>query len=428
MARVDYTIIGKTVDGSYNPISEASIVSSVGDSTISEPNGDFSLIGSRDEGEIFSIMISSPDFGTKNVIPFDLNGNIKNDGNIGPQILESNVLNLEDAIRTEIITPDFQVRALQLSKMDFEMAKQQAINKVVTQIKIVLIPQVLTLIAAFGISKAKDALGKKFGDMNATCPANLDELNALIKRKNKLTKSLNNIFNFLTTLKVGVEFIDKTISVSQITVEVLNNLYLAFPVAGFGAPDVSKPIKEIIDKIREKLQQYKLISSTTLLVLTILIQILQQVLNYLSLLDSVIQGCAIEGQLPQEQLTEELFNITKEQEEQGQSIDRTVNGFTLSVIPSESTTNYSLKRRQAIAKNPSGIIMLRGEESFSSDDQILINELAFYIKQNNLSIDGIASSVTPQTTQGNQTTSVTSTPVSSGTGGSIGGGGGGGGY
>jgi len=176
MARVDYTIIGKTVDSSYNPISEASIVSSVGDSTISEPNGDFSLIGSRDEGEVFSIMISSPDFGTKNVIPFGLNGNIKNDGNIGPQILESNVLNLEDAIRTEIITPDFQVRALQLSKMDFEMAKQQAINKVVTQIKIVLIPQVLTLIAAFGISKAKDALGKKFGDMNATCPANLDEL------------------------------------------------------------------------------------------------------------------------------------------------------------------------------------------------------------------------------------------------------------
>jgi hypothetical protein len=308
------------------------------------------------------------------------------------------------------------------------MAKQQAINKLITQIKTVLVPQILTLIAAFGISKAKDALGKKFGDMNVTCPANLDELNALIKRKNKLTKSLNNIFNFLTTLKVGVEFIDKTISVSQITVEVLNNLYLAFPVAGFGAPDVSKPIKEIIDKIREKLQQYKLISSTTLLVLTILIQILQQVLNYLSLLDSVIQGCAIEGQLPQEQLTEELLNITKEQEEQGQSIDRTVNGFTLSVIPSESTTNYSIKRRQAIAKNPSGIIMLRGEESFSSDDQILINELAFYIQQNNLSIDGIASSVTPQTTQANQTTSVTSTPVSTGTGGSTGGGGGGGGY
>ena len=425
---IPYRIIGKIVDNSNNPLSGATIISSKGDTTTSEVNGDFELNGLREETETFSIIISNPGFGEKTVIPFNLGGDVRNNGNVGIIILEPNIFDLEDSIRQEIITPDAQVKTLELSKTDFEMAKQQAINKLITQIKTVLVPQILTLIAAFGISKAKDALGKKFGDMNATCPANLDELNALIKRKNKLTKSLNNIFNFLTTLKVGVEFIDKTISVSQITVEVLNNLYLAFPVAGFGAPDVSKPIKEIIDKIREKLQQYKLISSTTLLVLTILIQILQQVLNYLSLLDSVIQGCAIEGQLPQEQLTEELFNITKEQEEQGQSIDRTVNGFTLSVIPSESTTNYSLKRRQAIAKNPSGIIMLRGEESFSSDDQILINELAFYIKQNNLSIDGIASSVTPQTTQGNQTTSVTSTPVSSGTGGSIGGGGGGGGY
>ena len=427
MARVDYTIIGKTVDSSYNPISEASIVSSVGDSTISEPNGDFSLIGSRDEGEVFSIMISSPDFGTKNVIPFGLNGNIKNDGNIGPQILESNVLNLEDAIRTEIITPDLQVRALQLSKMDFEMAKQQAINKIVTQIKIVLIPQVLTLIAAFGISKAKDALGKKFGDMNATCPANLDELNALIERKNKLTRALNNIFNFLTTVKVGVEILDKTISVAQIAVEVIEKLYLAFPVAGFGAPDASKPIKEIIDQIRERLQKYKLISSTTLLVLTILIQILQQILNYLSLLDSVVQGCAIEGQLSQEQLTEELLKATESATEDNQPVLSVINGFNLSVIPSESITNLSLKRRQAIARNPSGVIMLRGEESFSSNDQILIDELAFYIKQNNLTVSGIPSSG-PQQTPSSTPISTTSTSVSTGTGGSISGGGGGGGY
>ena len=111
------------------------------------------------------------------------------------------------------------------------------------------------------------------------------------------------IFNFLTTVKVGVEILDKTISVAQIAVEVIEKLYLAFPVAGFGAPDASKPIKEIIDQIRERLQKYKLISSTTLLVLTILIQILQQILNYLSLLDSVVQGCAIEGQLSQEQLS-----------------------------------------------------------------------------------------------------------------------------
>ena len=46
-----------------------------------------------------------------------------------------------------------------------------------------------------------------------------------------------------------------------------------------------------------------------------------------------------------------------------------------------------LPRRQAIAKNSKGIIILRGEPSFSAEDQILIDELAFYIQINNLKAD-----------------------------------------
>ena len=43
-----------------------------------------------------------------------------------------------------------------------------------------------------------------------------------------------------------------------------------------------------------------------------------------------------------------------------------------------------LKRRRAVAKNKQGVIQLKGEPSFSSSDQILIDELAFYITSNNL--------------------------------------------
>ena len=39
-------------------------------------------------------------------------------------------------------------------------------------------------------------------------------------------------------------------------------------------------------------------------------------------------------------------------------------------------------RRQALARNAQGVILLRGEPSFSSHDQILIDELIFYIQQN----------------------------------------------
>ena len=52
----------------------------------------------------------------------------------------------------------------------------------------------------------------------------------------------------------------------------------------------------------------------------------------------------------------------------------------------EKTTS-TLKRRRAIARNKGGVVMLKGEWSFSSIDQILIDELTFYIQTNDLKAD-----------------------------------------
>ena len=43
-----------------------------------------------------------------------------------------------------------------------------------------------------------------------------------------------------------------------------------------------------------------------------------------------------------------------------------------------------LKRKQAVAKNSQNIIMIKGEPSFSAEEQILLDELEFHIKSNNL--------------------------------------------
>jgi hypothetical protein len=55
-------------------------------------------------------------------------------------------------------------------------------------------------------------------------------------------------------------------------------------------------------------------------------------------------------------------------------------------VETEVTEN-TLKRRRAIATNKQNVVMLKGEFSFSSIDQILIDELVFYIQQNNLKAD-----------------------------------------
>ena len=61
-----------------------------------------------------------------------------------------------------------------------------------------------------------------------------------------------------------------------------------------------------------------------------------------------------------------------------------VNGFTLVVQEDSENPVGTLKRRRAVAKNSKGTILLKGDESFSSGDKILLNELKFYIETNNL--------------------------------------------
>ena len=81
---------------------------------------------------------------------------------------------------------------------------------------------------------------------------------------------------------------------------------------------------------------------------------------------------------------QELLDIAEEEAEDGNPIVGNVNGFILSVETDNSNPVGTLKRRFAVAKDTRGITLLKGEPSFSSSDQILIDELVFYIQQNNL--------------------------------------------
>ena len=55
----------------------------------------------------------------------------------------------------------------------------------------------------------------------------------------------------------------------------------------------------------------------------------------------------------------------------------------------EDTTNAvdGYYRRYATATNSQGVVILKGEPSFSAADQILIDELSFYIVQKKLKAD-----------------------------------------
>ena len=88
-----------------------------------------------------------------------------------------------------------------------------------------------------------------------------------------------------------------------------------------------------------------------------------------------------------EQINAELLAIQANSQEQGNPILTNVNGFKLSVVQEDKSKVGDQYKRKAIAKNSGGIIILQGEPSFSAEDQILLDELAFYIIQNNLKAD-----------------------------------------
>jgi len=382
---IDYKTSGKVVDDEDNPIAGATIKDTLENQTTSETTGDFTLDGDYVSGSLFDISVSAQGYGTKsNITPFNgpPDNTIKN--NLGIIKLQPTQTDLKEAQAAELPLTSPQVTSMKASKTNFEMVQQQALNQVITTAKTVLLPAVLAQLAAFGIAKASDALNKKFGDLNVTCPTDLDELNRLIEKKNRLVKSLNNIYNFLNGVKIGVQILDVTLTAAQITLEVLKALTLipstsVTPIPGSTATGV--------EKIERELKKYKLISSVTLMVVVILIQILERILAYLALLDQVIGKCAIEGALPQEQLTDDLLVSTEKQSNQLSPVVTNVNGFEMSVITVDGDTNEELKRRRAVARNAQGVIMLQGEPSYSSNDQILIDELVFYIQQNDLKAD-----------------------------------------
>jgi hypothetical protein len=92
----------------------------------------------------------------------------------------------------------------------------------------------------------------------------------------------------------------------------------------------------------------------------------------------------LSGTYLQVQLDEELTNITKESADAGETVQTEYNGFILGVETQEGETNKDLKRRYAVGKDSQGVVVVKGEPSYASSDQILITELIFTIDKNDL--------------------------------------------
>lgn len=260
-------------------------------------------------------------------------------------------------------------------------------NRVLNFAKVIqnrLFPLAISLLILFGITKLAQM-------DRAKCPNNA-LLKECIRRRNSIVRQLNQIYGviIINTALAGLFLYLSTLFTSgKITIE-----NLPFPVAtppGVGVPYSLIAKLEKITKLFENLSDVnKELKKALIIALIFLIASLILILLYLKKIDELINKCS-DGTIPMDQINNELLALTEGQTLQGEPVVQNVNGFIMDVVVDESSKQgYGegvLYSRYAVAKNSTGVVILKGEPSFSADPQILIDELSFYIRNNNLKAD-----------------------------------------
>ena len=269
-------------------------------------------------------------------------------------------------------------------------ARKLAISKLLDNLRQKLLPLCVSMLLSFGIAKLTQSNRK-------TCPTP-EELNAVIRKRNSTVRQLNQIFKMVTVnTALAAAFL--------ILGNVLKGVRLAMdaipapqavgvpPAKDFGGLIFALPysftakLQHINDELEKLEEQNKGLNRSILTSLVFLIAGLATAILILKEVDKMAEECASENgvtNLELEAINQELLDLGEEQEEDGNPKIGNINGFFLSVETDNKNPVGSLKRRFAVAKDSRGVTLLKGEPSFSSSDQILIDELVFYIQQNNL--------------------------------------------
>jgi hypothetical protein len=338
----------------------------------------------------FPLSFTKLKYGPFNTVPYTSVGDIKS--NLGIISLNPVELNLKKDILNLLKFPPSTVEDYATKDVTVDFRIQKKLNVSIDDLKSIVIPLLLTLVAAYGISKAKELIEKYEKDPKSaleeiknliSCPPK-SEIDKLIATKNKLVKKIDNTLTVINKTTDTLTKSEEILSITSPAIKLIRQLPTPVAVLGVGIPlNVITKVQDVLKFLDSLVEKLLYVNTTTLAILNLLKGVLSQVLSLLKLLDILTQYCYPNTE--QTQISKELTALTNQQSKQLSPVVTNVNGFEMSVIT--EITDNPLKRRRAIARNKQGVVMLQGDLSFSSIDQILIDELVFYIQQNNLKAD-----------------------------------------
>ena len=389
---------GIIIDGiDEKPIPGVKISDKINNSTLTDSKGEFTiLIPILENGNIpkdFPLTINKKKYTIDTIIPYSSTGDTKTDLGIIKIFPTSYSSAIESSKENETTKTEIDQYNNQFKTPDFLF--QERLYKINLNLKSKVIPLIYNIAAEYGVSQLSLLVEKYKGELTEsteielkeiiTCPSQ-ENINALISIKNKLVKQLNISYNSIQKSTTLLDINNKIVDGLDTTFNILKNLPIPTAVAGVGIPiSVVNNVQDAKDFLLSLKDKLKNINSGVTSTINPLESTLVKVISYLNFLDKITQICNPDNPSTQTQISTELTVLTSQQSNQQSPIVTNVNGFEMGV-ETEPTTK-SLKRRRAIARNKSGVVMLKGEWSFSSIDQILIDELVFYIQQNNLKAD-----------------------------------------
>lgn len=345
-----------------------------------------SSLSSFDTKNLPKLLIAAEGYESKEITPYKGDGTAKTDLGV-ISLTPTNIALEQDKIKASQLNTT-QIKELSKGTKSPDYFAKERLSNQIDNIKSTLIPIVLTLIAEFGLTKATELLSKNQSDIldkinnKSFCPPQ-EKLLSIINKKNKLVKQLNNNLTLINNTTISLDISDGVKEVFDKAYNSLKNIPIPSSTGVPGVPglplNVILAVQDNKNKILTVVDKLGNIDNSTLTILDLLRQVLLQVIQLLNLLDNLVQKCYPEAD--QEQISAELTSLTLQQSPTSPTITN-VNGFKMGVETEK--TEKTLKRRRAIAQNSNGVIILTGEWSFSSIDQILIDELVFYIQQNDL--------------------------------------------
>lgn len=222
------------------------------------------------------------------------------------------------------------------------------------------------------------------------CPANNQKLLQVIQLRNNLTTQINNLYKTIQFAQKTVKATDVIIlGLQQAKILIISTFTsLPAPAATLTTGAISlleENKKNQIDRINKQINNARAKVYDLDPLFVVALSNLEKVLTLLKLLDSLIKECSQNLEIPLTEIDQSLTEAITLSAVQGNPVITEYNGFKLEIKQEDSTSEY--KRRYAQALNKDGIVLIKGTPSFSSNDQILINEVIFLIEDKNLKAD-----------------------------------------